>query len=135
MIVSNSKRQTNSAILQSYWDFPDALFNHIQAGIFSRLNPLFNFYVKRIVDRQTFGAKFNLTYHNGAPVADILKLGILKLITNMALTIQNDVIIRKTVKKQICQMSAMQKRLEVILNADIKNGIKIQNCRCYRTNW
>ena len=36
------------------------------------LNLLFNFYVKRTVHRQDFGAKFNLTYHNGAPVADIL---------------------------------------------------------------
>ena len=34
---------------------------------------LFNFYVKKTVRRQDFGAKFNLTYHNGAPVADILK--------------------------------------------------------------
>ena len=35
---------------------------------------LLNFYVKRTVRRQDFGAKFNLTYHNGAPVEDILKL-------------------------------------------------------------
>ena len=41
---------------------------------FSRLKLLFNFYVKRTVHRQDFDAKFNLTYHNGAPVADILKL-------------------------------------------------------------
>ena len=34
---------------------------------------LFNFYVKRTVHRQDFGAKFNLAYHNGAPVADTLK--------------------------------------------------------------
>ena len=41
--------------------------------MFSRLKLLFNFYVKRTVSRQDFGAKFNLTYHNGAPVADILE--------------------------------------------------------------
>ena len=46
-----------------------AIFNYIQACIFSRLK-LFNFYVKRTVRRQDFGAKFNLKYHNGAPVAD-----------------------------------------------------------------
>ena len=50
------------------------LFNYIQACIFSRLKLLFNFYVKRTVRKQDFGAKFNLTFHNGAPVADILKL-------------------------------------------------------------
>ena len=49
------------------------LFNYIQACIFSRLKLLFNFYVKRTVRRQDFGAKFNLTFHNGVPVADILK--------------------------------------------------------------
>ena len=63
----------NSAILQSYWNFSDGLFNYIQAGIFSQLKLLFNFYVKRTVRRQHFGAKFNLTYHNGAPVLDILR--------------------------------------------------------------
>ena len=63
-----------SVILQSHWNFSDGLFNYIQACIFSRLKLLFNFYVKRIVRRQDFGAKFNLTYHNGAPVADILKV-------------------------------------------------------------
>ena len=41
--------------------------------IFSRLNLLFNFYAKKTVRRPDFGAKFNLTYHNGAPVAEILK--------------------------------------------------------------
>ena len=56
--------------LQSYWNFS---FSYIQACIFSRLKLLFNFYVKRTVRRQDFGAKFNLTYHNGTPVADILK--------------------------------------------------------------
>ena len=40
---------------------------------FSRLRRHLNFYVKRTVYGQDFGAKFNLTYHNGAPVADILK--------------------------------------------------------------
>ena len=40
-------------------------------AFFSRLK-LLNFYVKRTVHRQDFGAKFNFTYHNGAPVADIL---------------------------------------------------------------
>ena len=35
----------------------------VQACIFSRLKLLFNFYVKRTVRRQDFGAKFNLTYH------------------------------------------------------------------------
>ena len=49
------------------------LDNYIQACIFSRLKLLFNFYVKRTVGRQDFDAKFNLTYYNGAPVADILK--------------------------------------------------------------
>ena len=51
----------------------DGLFDYIQACIFSRLKLLFNSYVKRTVRRQDFGAKFNLTFHNGAPVADILK--------------------------------------------------------------
>ena len=49
------------------------LFDYIQACIFSRLKLLLNFYVKRTVRRQDFGAKFNLTFHNGAPVADIIK--------------------------------------------------------------
>ena len=49
------------------------LLNYIQARIFSRLKLLFNFYVTRTVRRQDFGAKFNLTFYNGAPVADILK--------------------------------------------------------------
>ena len=52
-------QQTNSGILQSYWNFPNRLFNNIQAYILSRLKLLFNFYVS---------AKFNLTCHNGAPV-------------------------------------------------------------------
>ena len=52
------------------------LFNYIQACIFSRLKLLFNFYVKRTVRRQDFGAKFNLTFHNGAPVADILSISL-----------------------------------------------------------
>ena len=39
---------------------------------------LFNFYVKRTVHRQDFGAKFNLTYHNGTPVADILNFDLQK---------------------------------------------------------
>ena len=64
-------QQTDSAILQSYWNFPYGLSNYIQACIFSRLKLLFHFYVKRTIHRQDFGAKFNLTYHNGAPVADI----------------------------------------------------------------
>ena len=46
----------------------------MQACIFSRLKLLFNFYVKRTVHRQDFGAKFNLTYHSGAPVADTQSL-------------------------------------------------------------
>ena len=37
------------------------------------MNLLFNFYFKRTVLRQDFVAKFNLTYHNGPPVTDILK--------------------------------------------------------------
>ena len=41
---------------------------------FSLLKLLFNFYVKNTVRRQDFGAKFDLTCHNGAPVADIPKL-------------------------------------------------------------
>ena len=32
-----------------------------------------NFYVKRTVRKQDFGAKFNLTCYNGAPVVDMLK--------------------------------------------------------------
>ena len=60
-------------ILQSYWNFPNGLFNYIQACIFSRLKLLFNFYVTRTVHRQDFGAKCNFTYHNGAPVTNILK--------------------------------------------------------------
>ena len=55
------------------------LFNYIQACIFSRLKLLFNFYVKRTVRSQDFGAKFNLTFHNGAPVADILNSSYLGL--------------------------------------------------------
>ena len=39
------------------------LFIYIQVCIFSRLKLLFNFYVKRTVRRQDFGAKFNLTFH------------------------------------------------------------------------
>ena len=66
-------RLINSVILESYWNFPNGLFNYIQAYAFSRLKLLFNFYVKRTVHRQDFGAKFRLTYHNGASVEDILK--------------------------------------------------------------
>ena len=33
----------------------------------------FDLQVKRTVNRQDFGAKFNLTYHNDGPVMDILK--------------------------------------------------------------
>ena len=55
-----------------YWNFSDGLLNYIQACIFSRLKLCFNFRVKRTVRRQDFGAKFNLTYDNRAPVADIL---------------------------------------------------------------
>ena len=66
-------RLINSVILQSYWNFPNGLFNYIKDCIFSRLKLLFNFYVKRTVHRQDFGAKFNVTYRNGAPVEDILK--------------------------------------------------------------
>ena len=51
-------------------------FNYIKACIFCRLKLLFNIYVKRTVRRPDFGAKFNLTFHNGAPVADILKITI-----------------------------------------------------------
>ena len=64
--------------IQRYYNrtgiFSDGLFNYMQACIFSRLKLLFNFYVKRTVRRQDSGAKFNLTYHNGAPVADTLDL-------------------------------------------------------------
>ena len=45
----------------------------MQTCIFSRLKSLFNIYIKRTVHRQDFGAKFNLTCHNGALVEDILK--------------------------------------------------------------
>ena len=34
---------------------------------------LIQFFVKTTVHRQDFGAKFNFTYHNGTPVADIPK--------------------------------------------------------------
>ena len=53
--------------------FPNDLLNYIQACIFTQLNSLFNFHVKRTVIWQDFGAKFNPTHHNGVPVADILK--------------------------------------------------------------
>ena len=39
----------------------------------SQLTLLLNFYVKMTVRREDFGAKFNIIYHNGAPVADIFK--------------------------------------------------------------
>ena len=70
------KCQVNSAIFQSYWNFEMdyGQFNYIQVCIFCRLKVLFNFYVRRTVRRQDFGAKFNHTFHNGAPVADILKI-------------------------------------------------------------
>ena len=45
-------------MLQSHWNFPNGLFNYIQAWT---------------VHWQDFGTKFNLTNHNGAPVADIFK--------------------------------------------------------------
>ena len=52
---------------------------------------LFNFYVKRTVCRQDFDAKFNLTYHNGAPVVDIslrvFKGSVFNLDTNIVLII------------------------------------------------
>ena len=54
-------RLINSVILESYWNFPNGLFNYIQAYTFSRLKLLFNFYVKRTVHRQEFGA--NLGSH------------------------------------------------------------------------
>ena len=43
-----------------------------EEGNKGRLKLLFNFYVNRTIRRQDFGAKFNITYHNGAPVSDIL---------------------------------------------------------------
>ena len=58
---------TNLLILQLHWNFPNGLFNYIQACIFSLLNLLFNFYAKRTIHMQDFGAKFYLSYHNGAP--------------------------------------------------------------------
>ena len=66
--------QTNSAILKSYWNFPNGLFNYIQGCNYSRLKLLFNLYVKRTVHRQDFVAKLNLVNHNGAPEADILNI-------------------------------------------------------------
>ena len=33
-----------------------------------------NFYARKTVHKQDFGAKFNLSYHDGAPVADILSI-------------------------------------------------------------
>ena len=45
----------------------------IQLHASLQLKLLFNLYVKRTVHRQNFGTKLNLTNHNGAPVADILK--------------------------------------------------------------
>ena len=56
------------------------LFSYIQACIFSGLKLLCNFHVKRTVRRQDFGTKFNLTFHNGASIADIVKE--IKLISN-----------------------------------------------------
>ena len=58
----------NSIVL----DFPNGLFDYIQTCIFSRLKLLSNIHVKRTVHKQDFGAKFNLAYHNGAHVWDIL---------------------------------------------------------------
>ena len=57
-----------SAILQFHWNVPNGLFNYIQAYIFCWLKLLFNFYAKRTVHRQGFGAKFNLSY----PVMELL---------------------------------------------------------------
>ena len=59
------------------------------------------FFKRILADSRTL---FVFCYSSGAFLNDV-KLGILILITNMALKIQNDVIIRKTVKTNmpICQ--------------------------------
>ena len=61
-----------SVILELHVNFLNGLFNNIQSWNYSRLKLLFNFYARRTVQRQDFGAKFKLSYHNGVPVADIL---------------------------------------------------------------
>ena len=71
MIVS--KCQANFSDITIILKFSDGLFNYIQACMFLRLKLLFNFYVERTAHRKDFGTKFNFTYHNGLPVADILK--------------------------------------------------------------
>ena len=54
-------------------EFPNGLFNYIQACIFSQLKLLLNCYVIRtVLYRQDLVPKFNLTYPNGTPVTDIL---------------------------------------------------------------
>ena len=55
------KCQNNLAILQSYWNFADDYSVTCKLAFFSRLKFLFNFYVKRNVHRQDFGAKFTHT--------------------------------------------------------------------------
>ena len=47
-----------------HWNFLNGLFNYIQACNYFRLKLLFNFYAKRTVHRQNFGA----------PIEDMLKL-------------------------------------------------------------
>ena len=54
----------------------------------SGLKLLFNFYVKRTVNRQDFAAKFNFTNQNGASVADILDVEINDLKVNITSKIQ-----------------------------------------------
>ena len=53
--------QTDSAILQLHWTFPNGLFIYVQACIFSWFKLFFNVYAERTVHRQDFLAP-NLTY-------------------------------------------------------------------------
>ena len=81
-----------------------------------------SFFKGVLAHRQTSRSLYKCLFVREFFINDV-KLGILILIKNMVLKIQNDVIIRK----QIANISAMQKHLEGILNADVENGIKIQN--------
>ena len=72
MIVSKVSDQfSDIAIVLEFFRWT---IHYIQVCILFLLKLMFNFYVKRTVRRQDFAAKFNLTYHKGAPVADILNL-------------------------------------------------------------